>query len=188
MPVCRFFSRKGGCERGDQCYFQHVQLSNPESLHFVSRLPNLKQSKLSAGSAGSTEHLAEVSCRYFNLGMCKYGDMCRFRHNTPSEGEVMHEPITPQAKNDTFSNQSPANTNKTYQRRNLRRLRSQMLEIWVKPPSGSILTAMFSASNLLPPRLLVYKCAMSVAHGTNPRKRQLSSSPLRSPWRKLLRS
>lgn len=101
MPVCKFFSSKGGCARGDQCYFQHVQPASQERLGSPKSPPILIEScettdgnsaePAKARFSGLPDPLAEVDCRYFSLGTCKYGDKCRFRHTAMNEEEIAHE-------------------------------------------------------------------------------------------------
>ena len=110
MPVCKFFSSKNGCGRGAQCYYQHIQLANQEQLDSAIRPPNLVPSYRITDSNPTgpakmpmfafPDPLTEISCRYFNIGKCKNGDRCRFRHNATSEEEKAHESIPQQATKD----------------------------------------------------------------------------------------
>ena len=107
MPVCKFFSTKSGCARGDKCFFQHVQPATPEQLGSAISPPNLMASWRATDSnpigppntllSGFPDPLAKVSCRYFKKGACKNGDRCRFQHNATSEAEeVITLESTPQ--------------------------------------------------------------------------------------------
>lgn len=138
MPVCKIFSSKSGCVRGDRCYYQHVQLANQEQLESAISPPNFVPAwritdssptgPAKAPLSGFPDPLAEVSCHFFNIGVCKNGDRCRFRYKATSEEEIEHGAILQQARNNRLY-QGSANTNRMYQRHSLQRLLSQMLEI-----------------------------------------------------------
>ena len=81
-------------------------------------------------------------------------------------------------------NQNPANRNRLSRSHLIRTLLSRMPETSGERWSNLALVEMFSALNPLPPRLLVYKCAMSIVLGTNHQKPQLSSLCPRRPWMK----
>jgi CCCH-type zinc finger len=148
MPVCKFFSSKSGCVRGDQCYFQHVQPASQQEFGSAITLPYVSRSWRTAGhgstapskppASGFPDPVAGVSCRFFASGACKNGDRCRFRHETTSgeeiphevttEEETVHEIIPQQARMMTIK-KGPANTSRMYQPHSLRRLQNRMLEI-----------------------------------------------------------
>ena len=104
MPICKFFS-KGGCARGDQCYYQHVQSAaaqqqvrsvvSPANRALSWRTTrNEETAPARAFLASFPDPVAEVSCRYFSIGACKNGDNCRFRHEATSEDTL--PPAVPQ--------------------------------------------------------------------------------------------
>lgn len=194
MSVCKFFSSKAGCKRGDQCHFPHIQPATQDVVPAISpptRIPSWRPTDSSVtGSIGTpsfgfSSPMNEVDCRFFNVGSCKYGDSCRFRHNASKQEEISQEAVIQQARSHR-QGQSLANKARTYHIEALRRPSSQILEILVGLSSDLALVETSSVSNQLPPRLLVYRCATLVAPGTNPRKPLLSNSPHHNQWRKLL--
>lgn len=84
MPVCKFFSSKSGCARGDQCYYQHgLPPVNPaDRAQSWRKTRNESDQIIPAGAslANFPDPVAKVSCRYYSIGACKNGDSCRFRH------------------------------------------------------------------------------------------------------------
>jgi len=120
MPVCKYFSSKNGCRRGDQCHFQHVQLESPEQLESTMRPPYLMPSFRIANRGPTTpatvpiytspDLLAEVDCRYFKTGGCKNGDKCRFRHDTTRGEDKAHDGILPQVRKDQSDPKSGENS------------------------------------------------------------------------------
>ena len=103
MPVCKFFTTKDGCGRGDQCRFQHVQLvgqGQAETTAAVGNREPLSEHLTKDWRRASTDSelpetdlRAEISCRYYGRGHCKNGDACRFRHDTPSEELRSRDPV-----------------------------------------------------------------------------------------------
>lgn len=98
MPVCKYFSSQSGCIRGDQCYFQHVRpegQGNFDSTRELSsswRTPHSNSTRPASTSLiGPADPLADVKCRFFIAGACKYGDACRFRHQSKSDEKTPDE-------------------------------------------------------------------------------------------------
>jgi hypothetical protein len=194
MSVCKYFSLANGCRRGDQCYYQHVQPPDQEDLdparppvasHAIIKGKPIRPAAMRL--SGFSAPLAEVKCRFFDLGACRNGKDCRFLHNATGREEVVPEVAPPQARSGHIV---PTFTN-TYRRkreRGLQELPSQILETLGELSSDLALGELFSASNPPPPQPLGYKCVISLALGIHLRKPQLSNIPRRSPWSKLRRN
>ncbi|KAJ7593996.1 hypothetical protein C8J56DRAFT_925724 [Mycena floridula] len=65
QPVCTFFNKPGGCNKGDECRFRH-SISNSQSSGFADRVPS-------------------VACNFFASGSCRKGSSCTFRHDSSSQ-------------------------------------------------------------------------------------------------------
>jgi len=197
MSVCKYFSLTNGCRRGDRCYYQHIQPPDQEDLdparpplvplasHAIINGNPIRAAAMRL--SGFSAPVAEVKCRFFDLGACRNGKDCRFQHNATGKEEVAPEVAPPQARS---SHIVPTSTN-TYRRkreRGLRELPSQIPETLGELLSNSALGELFSASNPPPPQPLGYKCAISLALGIHLRRPQISNSPRRSPWSKLRRN
>lgn len=59
---CKWFNSTSGCEAGDACTFQHVQVIPPEHQSAVPRPWRTKP------------------CRHFQVGKCRMGDSCHYAH------------------------------------------------------------------------------------------------------------
>lgn len=126
MPVCKFFSSKGGCGRGDKCFYQHVRPADQQRLDEAMSLPQLiphwsitnndpKGPARKPFPGSSLDRVAEINCRFFDRGACRNGDDCPFRHEAAAVAEMEHGTSAQQARKD-WCNQGPANMNRMYQR------------------------------------------------------------------------
>lgn len=99
---CKWFNSMSGCEAGDACTFQHIQVIAPDLQPVVPRPWRTKP------------------CRHFQVGKCRMGDSCHYAHvmtngTPPSTSGSRHSgsqpsqaPSSPLASRDSdVSAQSP---------------------------------------------------------------------------------
>lgn len=101
--VCRYYTRPGGCSRGDRCTFSHVGPTNPVAPPAAGRgsprgrgvrgrggVPSRGRGSARGGgplpsparpSAAPAPDVPRGTCRfYWTTGSCKHEFECRFRH------------------------------------------------------------------------------------------------------------
>ena len=111
MSVCKFFLTEGGCRRGAQCHFEHIRLDNQEQskTSATAIINGFSTEDARKPSTEFSDPVAQVSCRFFKSGTCKYGERCRFRHDETGEEASLHESNFQQARNRGLNqpNQAP---------------------------------------------------------------------------------
>ncbi|KAL8927107.1 MAG: hypothetical protein Q9172_001529 [Xanthocarpia lactea] len=68
---------------------------NPPSAY--ETINNRSNRPATIATSATPDPLGEISCRYFEVGRCKNGDTCRFRHDTIDEKEELNDVVQPQA-------------------------------------------------------------------------------------------
>ena len=91
---CRFF-KLGTCKNADECRFRHDTTSEETNPHESNTL------KPSAGTPTTDlpDPLAQISCRFYKLGLCKNGDQCRFLHDVKDGEQILQEPSPEEVRN-----------------------------------------------------------------------------------------
>lgn len=56
---CKYFSRQGGCTRGDTCIYSHVGRGI---------------------DTNSSEQPIKTICTHYQRGLCRFGNLCKFAH------------------------------------------------------------------------------------------------------------
>jgi len=107
-PLCRYFAR-GICRYGENCRYSHddqVQQNGQGYQNGVSAIvPNVPNVPNGNGISSNdlkfgvlTHPRSSTPCRFFAKGYCRYGDDCKFAHNSiviPNGNIVHHHPHPP---------------------------------------------------------------------------------------------
>jgi Zinc finger C-x8-C-x5-C-x3-H type (and similar)/RNA-binding, Nab2-type zinc finger len=98
MPLCKYYSSKRGCSRGDSCKYRHDQ----SDIHDQFKRTTISGAKpckaptehAQISTAATLSSASGTICQYFIRGVCKRGFSCSFSHvgRVSSPAEAINPP------------------------------------------------------------------------------------------------